>query len=156
MKCKKVTRLLPAYLDAEADEGRKSEIERHLAGCAACRQELESLKADLELCASVEVPELSPYLATRTMAEVRSPERRRVLAGIVVRRALAGIVVRRALAGAAAAVLVAAGVWVGSFLGGEIQGSENGSSWYSVEGEPSLEDLYGLALGENGDSGEGR
>jgi anti-sigma factor RsiW len=148
MKCKKAIRLLPAYLDAEADEGRKSEIERHLAGCAACRQELESLKADMELCASVEVPELSPYLVTRTMAEIRNPEPSRVLTGILVRRALAG---------AAAAVLVAAGVWVGSFLGGEIQGgSENGSSWYSVEGEPSLEDLYGLALGENGDSGEGR
>ncbi len=147
MKCKKAIRLLPAYLDGEADEGRKSEIERHLAGCAACRQELESLKADLELCASVQVPELSPFLLTRAMAEIRSPERGKVLAGILVRRALAG---------AAAVVLVAAGVWVGSFLGGEIQnGSENGGSWYSVESEPSLQDLYGLALGDV-DNGEGR
>jgi len=147
MKCKKVLRLLPAYLDGEADEGRKSEIERHLAGCPACRQEFEYLKVDMELFAQVEVPELSPYLFTRTMAEIRNPERRRVPTGILVRRALAG---------AAAAVLVAAGVWVGSFLGGEIQGgSENGSSWYSVESEPSLEDLYGLALGENGNGDDG-
>lgn len=147
MKCKKAIRLLPAYLDAEADEGRKSEIERHLAGCAACRQELESLKADMELCALVEVPELPPFLPTRTMAEIRSPEPGRVLAGILVRRALAG---------AAATVLVAAGVWAGSLLGGEIQGgSENGSLWYSVENEPSLEDIYGLALGDV-ENGEGR
>jgi anti-sigma factor RsiW len=147
MKCNRVLRLLPAYLDAEADEGRKCEIERHLAGCAACRQELESLKADLELFASVEAPELSPFLLTRTMAEIRSLERPRVPAGMVLRRALAG---------AAAVVLVAAGVWVGSFLGGEIQnGSENGGSWYSVESEPSLQDVYGLAPGDV-DNGEGR
>ncbi len=44
MKCKKVVRILPAYLDDELAAGVKKKVERHLKYCVLCRNELSALK----------------------------------------------------------------------------------------------------------------
>ena len=44
MKCKKVVRILPAYLDDELGAGVKKKVERHLKYCVLCRNELRALK----------------------------------------------------------------------------------------------------------------
>jgi hypothetical protein len=45
MNCKRMKDLLADYLASELDEKPLAEAQAHLAGCAACREELESLSA---------------------------------------------------------------------------------------------------------------
>lgn len=44
MECRSCNEALTAYLDGELDSGNLQEVDTHLAGCAECRDELESLK----------------------------------------------------------------------------------------------------------------
>ncbi len=44
MKCKKVVKILPAYLDDELAAGVKKKVESHLRYCVLCRNELSALK----------------------------------------------------------------------------------------------------------------
>jgi hypothetical protein len=45
MNCQRMNDLLADYLAAELDEKTLADVHAHLAGCAACREELESLSA---------------------------------------------------------------------------------------------------------------
>src|ERR1051325_5033702 len=45
MNCSETRKLSDAYADREVDTVRSSEIERHLAGCRACSQEVENIRA---------------------------------------------------------------------------------------------------------------
>jgi anti-sigma factor RsiW len=72
MNHEEVKRLMGAYLDGELDLTTCVNIEEHVAGCAACRQQME---ADQELIEAVrtETPrfEPSPFLKTRIRAALR-------------------------------------------------------------------------------------
>ncbi len=142
MKCKEIRRLLPAYLNDRIAGDRREPVARHLDRCVACRQELEILKADAELLDSFEAPEPSSWLTTRVMAEVRSTGRPSAV------RLRLGVALRTA----AATVLVAAGVFIGTVLGGGIaeMSSANGiAEWTPSMGEdPSLVDVYEAAFVE--------
>ena len=88
------------------------------------------------------MPEPSPFLVTRVMAEVRRTE-----------RASAGqLVLGRAFRAAGAAVLVAAGIFLGTVLGGDIAGLVNGENgtevWETADAEPSVLDYCESVLSE--------
>lgn len=121
MNCGQVKRLLPPFLDEELRGGLREGVSNHLAVCPACRAALEALESDLALLKQVQTPEVSPYLMTRTMAEVRRGEMARVrVQDTGLRRVGFGLRCRALLTGAAAASLVALsiglGVWLGSGL----------------------------------------
>jgi anti-sigma-K factor RskA len=64
---------LAAYLLGALDPGEAAELERHVAGCEQCRDELERLRPVVQaLPESVERVEPSARLRTRVMAEVRA------------------------------------------------------------------------------------
>lgn len=66
----------------DAAEGRRPspELEAHLAGCATCRAELKTLRADLALLAPEPAPEPGPWLAARIRAEASKGRHRRAFA----------------------------------------------------------------------------
>jgi len=74
MNCGQVRRLLPPFLDEELSGGMRQKIASHLASCPTCRTEVEALKADMGLLEQVGTPEVSPFLVTRVMAEIRQRE----------------------------------------------------------------------------------
>jgi anti-sigma factor RsiW len=75
MNCGQVKRLLPPFLDEELSGRVRENIASHLASCPACRTELEALKADIHFLKQTETPEVTPFLATRVMAEIRAGKR---------------------------------------------------------------------------------
>jgi len=44
MRCEELNENLEAYIDGELDAGRSGEVEAHLAGCSACREEMVRAK----------------------------------------------------------------------------------------------------------------
>lgn len=136
MKCTKVTRSLPALLAGElpADEAR--ELERHLAFCPGCREARAALEADSRLLCELDTPEPGPWLTGRVMAAVRAASRRAGRPAWV-----------RALAAAGTVLLVAAGVWFGTTLGGDLFGGGASADPLAVNGEPSLTEYVELAAG---------
>lgn len=71
MNCGQVRRLLPPFLDEELSGRLREQVTTHLASCPACRTELEALRADMGLLEQVVTPEVTPFLVTRVMAEIR-------------------------------------------------------------------------------------
>jgi anti-sigma factor RsiW len=71
MNCGQVKRLLPPFLDEELSGRVRENIASHLASCPACRTELEGIRADIGLLKQAGTPEVTPFLATRVMAEIR-------------------------------------------------------------------------------------
>ena len=61
-------RLLSTYVDGSASESERAKVEAHLAGCEACRVEADSLRATIELLASL--PKAVP---SRSFALEREP-----------------------------------------------------------------------------------
>jgi anti-sigma factor RsiW len=51
MKCNRAHELISAYLDGVIGVGERNALDEHLAGCAPCRQELESTRSVLSLLA---------------------------------------------------------------------------------------------------------
>lgn len=74
MNCGQVKRLLPPFLDEELSGGMRQKTASHLASCPTCRTEVEALKADMGLLEQVGTPDVSPFLVTRVMAEIRQRE----------------------------------------------------------------------------------
>ncbi len=58
MRCETVTERLDDLLDDEVGPSEKAGLERHLAGCEGCREELEGLRKVVQLARSLprEVP----------------------------------------------------------------------------------------------------
>lgn len=144
MKCTRIHRLLPGYLAGELKRQNRQAVAFHISSCPACTAELEELKADAELMAAVDAPELSQFVVTRVMAEVRAdgtqPELRRRL------------VLGRAIAAAAAVVLVTLGAWAGTVLGSGLAGSGSGRDDFqqmlAADSEETLDDYFSSMLGE--------
>lgn len=70
MKCELIRRDLKAYCDRELSLVRRLAVRRHLAGCAACREEIREMRKISETLQSTEQTEpLSSDLRTRILAE---------------------------------------------------------------------------------------
>ena len=67
MKCENVQEELSAYLDGELEPGEAAALEKHLEGCAACRGELDSLRATVSLVRSLPRAEAPAALKRRVM-----------------------------------------------------------------------------------------
>lgn len=72
MKCEIIRDLLPLFLDGLTSEESRREVEEHLAGCPACREAAEGMKARIE----APLPPLCPD----TILPFRKLRRRMVLA----------------------------------------------------------------------------
>lgn len=68
------TELLSAYLDDELPVEERSRVDRHLADCAACRNELESLWVLSTALREEKTPEVPPGLAGRIGRAIDAPK----------------------------------------------------------------------------------
>ena len=106
MKCDEVGLLLVSFADGALAGARAEAVRAHIAGCAACREELAQLAADVEVLRRDEKPEVPAYLGSRITARIRERQR----------QARSWFGLSRAMARLAAVVLVAVGVWLGTAL----------------------------------------
>src|SRR5262245_36738188 len=60
--CWRYQRLLSPYLDDELDQGAAARLERHLAGCAACRTQSENMRFAAGLVANLPLSEAEPAM----------------------------------------------------------------------------------------------
>jgi len=121
MYCGQVKRLLPPFLDEELSGGVREKIASHLASCPTCRTELDELKADMGLLEQSGAPEVTPFLVTRVMAEIRE-RRHPVPHGF-----------GRLVGSLAAALVVAISVGAGVFFGSGLAQSSADSATNSTE-----------------------
>ena len=140
MNCGQVKRLLPPFLDDELSGRERDVVASHLASCPACRSELEALRADMGLLEQVGTPEVTPFLVTRVMAEIR--ERKRPASQGFAR-----------LVGTLAAVLVVAvSIGAGVFFGSGLAQTSTSVAANSTEAavsyvESSTAGMYSLMAG---------
>ncbi|MCK5548752.1 MAG: zf-HC2 domain-containing protein [Thermoplasmata archaeon] len=71
MKCKKIMRTLPAYLDDELGASRKAAIEKHLSVCAFCSNELKALVKTYEMMGAWDDAEPRIEIADTVVAHLR-------------------------------------------------------------------------------------
>jgi anti-sigma factor RsiW len=143
MNCTQVKRLVPPYLDEELPGRVRDGVTTHLASCPACRSELESLKVDIGLLELAGAPEVTQFLTTRVMAEIRQRQaasaRRRFRPGWV-------------LSMAAGVILIALSLGVGTLVGsGLAQGGTSAASddiFTTATVDPSIETYQSLMGGE--------
>lgn len=109
MSCEPTRERLSAYLDGDVSAAARAEIDRHLAGCAACRGELESLRDLIDRARALRRdieperdlwPEIQGRLEPRRGGALRSPWWRaapaiRLAAAAVLVAALALLVAER-------------------------------------------------------------
>lgn len=133
MKCKKVKRLLSRTLDGEITPELKGKVDAHILVCSGCRKEFKELQALKALLSLAPVPEMSPYLFTRTVARLKESE--------VLSVSRWRVLVWRT----AAALLVAIAIAVGVLLGTGIRsnGGANGEL-ATLNAEPSIEELFAV------------
>jgi hypothetical protein len=122
MTCQRAQRYISEYVDGALDPGRTATLERHLEGCAACREVLEDFRA-MKIAAS-ELPVTEPgddvWSRIRTgLVRAPAPAGRPQTAPS---RRLFGLewtspVLRLAGAAALALVLIGSGVFIGTRLG---------------------------------------
>ena len=73
MRCSSSRRFLSRYLDGELGAWRRRRLDRHLAGCAACRAELEADRGVWALLGAVETPAPPDILAQLEACLTRAP-----------------------------------------------------------------------------------
>lgn len=104
---------LSSYLDGELDARRRLAMEAHLDGCAACRAELEQLRALSGVLAEVPQPVLPPHAMWRLHGRVNEWLEEAAIAERETERVERRILrITRILTGIAACVLVAGSLWV--------------------------------------------
>jgi anti-sigma factor RsiW len=140
MICGQVKRLLPPFLDEELSGVAREQIASHLASCPACRAELGVLRADMGLLEQVGTPEVTPFLVTRVMAEIRQ-RRHPVPHGF-------GRLVGSLTAALVVVVSIGAGVFFGSGLAQASSTVASNSTEAAVTYvESSAADMYSLMSG---------
>jgi anti-sigma factor RsiW len=78
--CQDVLALLSDYVDFELPLADCGEIERHLAGCAACLEFVESLRNTIALCRAYAPGALLGPLSDRARSELESAWRKMLAA----------------------------------------------------------------------------
>jgi anti-sigma factor RsiW len=131
---------MPPFLDEELSGRALDGVTNHLASCPTCRTEMEALKTDIGLLEQVRTPEVTPFLITRVMAEIRQkgrpvPRRFGHLVGTV-----------------AAALVVAVSIGAGVFFGSGLAQSSTAVAANSTEAEVSYVEssnagMYSLMAG---------
>jgi anti-sigma factor RsiW len=139
MNCGQVRRLLPPLLDQELAGRKREHITSHLASCPACRTELEALRTDMGMLEQLGAPEVSPFLVTRVMAEIRT-QRRPVAHGL-------GRLVGSLAAAIVVAVSIGAGVFFGSGLAQASTTAANSTEAAVSYVESSAADMYSVMSG---------
>ena len=140
MNCGQVKRLLPPFLDEELSGGVREQVTSHLASCPACRSELAAMKADMGLLEQVGTPEVTPFLVTRVMAEIRQ-RRDPVPHGF-----------GRLVGSLTVALVVVVSIGAGVFFGSGLAQASNTVASNSTEAavsyvESSAADMYSLMSG---------
>lgn len=81
MKCNEVQELLPVYWDLPAEDERRLQADKHIHGCAACREEFEIWRESTELIRSTlhetnrqEIEEPAPTISGRVMKRIYEDE----------------------------------------------------------------------------------
>ena len=123
MRCDEVRLQLVSFADGALAGARAEAVRAHVAECAACREELAQLAADVELLRGDEKPEVPAYLGSRIMAGIRERQGQ-ARSWLAAATPVGQHRLSRAMAGLAAVVLVAVGVWVGTVLGRGMVGPE--------------------------------
>jgi tetratricopeptide (TPR) repeat protein len=122
MKCAKAQRAISEYVDGSLDARRAGELERHVAGCPACREVLADLRRMKDAASALEPPEPDPAVWRKIEARLVSGAAAEPAAPVRVpgRWAFGTGLSSLKLAGAAALalVLVGAGVYFGLGVGG--------------------------------------
>ena len=160
MNCGQVKRLLPPFLDEELSGGVREQIASHLASCPTCRTELEALNTDMGLLEQVRTPEVSSFLVTRVMAEirrsakseVRSPKAEIRSRAFGVWRSVFGVGLGRLVGSLAAALVVAVSIGAGVFFGSGLAGASTTVATNSTEDavsyvESSTTGMYSMMSG---------
>lgn len=140
MKCQKAKRLLSRYLDQELCGPELEQVEKHLAECTWCREELAVLREyDQMLSSALSVPDPPTFLVNKVMAELRAGTRGRIISFW-----------QRALPLAAGVMLVITGAWLGAFLGRAYATDDRSGPVHilTVSEGLSLEDIYEAIAGE--------
>ena len=140
MNCGQVRRLLPSFLDEELSGRVRESVASHLASCPACRNELDGLKVDIDLLEKAARPQVTPFLVTRVMAEIRERERP-VPHGF-----------RRLVGSLAATLVVAVSIGAGVFLGSGLAQAPTAVAANSTEDavsyvESSTSGIYSMMTG---------
>ena len=73
MRCSSSRRFLSGYLDGELGPWRRRRLERHLAGCGACRAELEADRGVWSLLGAAESPAPPDIMAQLEARLTRAP-----------------------------------------------------------------------------------
>ena len=119
-KCSQTRGILSAYMDQQLGLHEREEVEQHLKACRGCQQELDSLRATVQLLHRV--PQVSP---ARSFAVIEAKPMPRWSPFPVLRTATAVV--------AACLVLVFALDVVNTFEAGPASTQEEGSSSYDYE-----------------------
>ena len=78
MSCEKMETRILAYVDGRLKEGERAEVDKHLAGCAACRVRVNEFRAVTDLLDELPVIEPSGAFNARVHALVAAePQKRR-------------------------------------------------------------------------------
>ncbi len=77
MTCDRIHEILNEYLDGELPDGPRRSVDEHLAGCAACRAELDALKETARLVGSLPRVSAPHGLAEAIVSEVEQSVRSR-------------------------------------------------------------------------------
>jgi anti-sigma factor RsiW len=105
MSCEKMETRILAYVDSRLKESERAEMEKHLAGCAACRLRVSEFRAVGDLLNELPVIEPSGAFNARVHALVAAePEKRSWLAWLTPSPRIAFV----------ASMLLLATVWLGS------------------------------------------
>src|SRR5215475_5940911 len=70
MSCERMESRILAYLDGRLKEAEHAEVEKHLAGCAACRVRASEFRSVSELLEELPVVEPSPAFDVRVRARI--------------------------------------------------------------------------------------
>lgn len=136
MECRELTELALGRLLGEIDAGRREDLERHLAGCRACRGELGELEETWEtLGADLDAP-VTPEFRARTIALLEDEMLRRRVREFRPRSR-----VLRALAQAAAILVAAAAGFFAAKDGVEPASKPAAAPASAGQPAPSLPDL---------------
>jgi len=109
MRCSETDNMIDTFLDGTLAPHLRKEVERHLDTCAGCRQTLERRRRLSVLLQSVDVPPVPRAFADAVMARARRVQASRPACGDAWLQTLFMRV--------AAAVVLAAGVGAGAFMG---------------------------------------
>ena len=109
MRCSEVENAIETFLDGTLAPHIREEVERHLDSCAGCRETLDRRRRLTVLLQSVHVPPVPGAFADAVMGRARRVQASRSPVG--------GVWLRTLFMRVAAAVVLAAGVGAGAFMG---------------------------------------